>query len=130
MVAFHAKGREIGEPDNVAGGRVPDCQGAAVCGFVINGISAAPIVAVFGNAGAIIWPAAGICAAFQARYAQFQFLTCCARNAEVEPLRKLRILVLANAKGGNVAIDGVHYDVTAVECSIDIGDRHYWSLSQ
>ena len=126
MVPFHAKGCEIGEPDDVAGGRVADGQGAAVRSFVIARIGAAPKIAVFRNAGAIIWPTAGIGAAFQAGYAQFNFFTRCARNAEVEPLRKLRILVLANAKGGAVAIDGVHYDVTAVECSIDIGDRHFW----
>ena len=108
MVPFHAKRREIGEPDDVAGGRVADCQGAAVRGFVIACIGAAPVIAVFGNTDAIIWPAAGIGAAFQARYAQFNFFTRCARNTEVEPLRKLRILIFANAKGGAVAIDGVH----------------------
>ena len=108
MVPFHAKGREIGEPDDVAGGRVANGKGAAVRSFVIARIGAAPKITVFRNAGAIIWPTAGIGAAFQPRYAQFNFFTRCTRNAEVEPLRKLRILILANAKGGAVAIDGVH----------------------
>ena len=76
MVTFHVIGREIGKPCKIACGGVTDGQSAAVRGLVISGISAAPIIAVFGDASAVIRPATWIGAALQSGNPQFQLFAC------------------------------------------------------
>ena len=66
MVPFHAVGGEISKPCKIACGGVADGQRAAVHRFVVAGISATPIIAVFGDASAVIGPAARISAALKA----------------------------------------------------------------
>ena len=42
----------------------------------------------------------------------------------MEPLRKLRILVLADAEGCSCAVDGVDDDVAAIERGVDVFYAH------
>ncbi len=128
VVALHRVRREIGEPDDIAGGCVANCQRATVFRLVVSRISAAPIIAVFRHAGSVIGPAAGIGAGFEAGDAQSDVLARSAGDAEVEPLREFRILVLANGKVGFVAVNGIDDDIAAVERSVDVGDGHKRSL--
>ncbi len=89
VMALHRIRREIGDPDDVAGRRMTDGQCAAILILGVAGIGAPPIIAVFGHAGAVIGPAAGIGAALQPSDSQHQFLATGAGDAEMEPLRKL-----------------------------------------
>ena len=66
MVPFHAVRGEISKPCKIACGGVADGQRAAVHRLVVAGISATPIIAVFGDASAVIGPAARISAALKA----------------------------------------------------------------
>ena len=128
MVTLHAVRGEICKPGDVTCGDITNRQRAAILRFVIARIGPAPIIAVFGNTGTIVRPAAGIGTALQSANPQFQFLTRGAGHAEVEPLREFRILVLADAQRCDAPIDSVNDDVAAVEGGINVSNRHVNSL--
>ena len=125
MVPFHAIRGEISKACKIACRGVADGQRAAVLRLVIGRIGAAPIIAVFRDASAVIGPATGIGAAFQFGNPQFQFFACGARHAEVKPLGEFRILVLADAQRRNIAINGMNDNITAIEGGIDIRNWHF-----
>jgi hypothetical protein len=124
VVPFHAVGREIGEPDKAAGAGVADGQRAAVGILVIAAIGPAPAVAVFGDARAVIGPAAGIGAALQSGDAQRQVAARFCRHAEMEPLRKFRFAVLADRQFCLCPIDFVDNNIAAVERGVDVENSH------
>ena len=124
MMPFHAVRREIGEPTQIAGRRVTYRQRAAVFAFVISRRSPPPIIAVFGHAGIIVGPSAGIGAALKPGYPQRNLFACRTGNAEMEPLRKFRILVFADTKGGGCAFNRVDDDVAAIKGGVDVSNAH------
>ena len=128
VMTLHRIGREIGEPGDVAGRRIADRQRAAVFVLVIGRCGAAPVVAVFRNAGVVAGPAAGIGAGFQIGDLEHQFAALCPADAEVEPLLEFAAGIERDGKLRARAVDGKDFDIAAVESRIDPDIAHLGNL--
>src|SRR5690606_22101153 len=121
-------GREIGEPGEVAGGRVADGQRAAVLVLVECRIGAAPPAAVLGHAGTVTEPAVGVGRTVEVADLQRQLAPRSAGHAEVEPLVEVGLVVARDSQPGGGAIDRKDFDVAAVEGGVDEDRVHRTSI--
>jgi len=119
MVPLHRVRREIGHPEHVAGGQVTDRQRPAVLVLVVAARRARPVIAVFGNAGVVIGPAAGIGAGIEVGELEHDLLARGGNDAEMEPLEKLGRTIAPDREPRGRAVDPEHVNIAAVERGID-----------
>jgi hypothetical protein len=124
VVTLHRIGREIGEPGDFARRGVADGERTAVGILVEARFGAAPELAVFGDAGVVIGPAAGIGAGVEPGDHQLELAPRRARDAEVEPLLELALVVRGDCQRGARAVHGKDFDIAAVERAIDPDIAH------
>ena len=114
-VALHRIGREIGVIDRIRGRHMLDGHDLAV----EPGRHAEPVLPVIGGDGVIILEAARIGHIAGILDDQCQRPAPCPGDAEVEPLREVRRIVLADAQAGGGVLQGDNLDVAAIEGAAD-----------
>src|SRR5690606_32584232 len=86
------------------------------------------VLAVFGDAGVVIGPALRVGRGVEIADLEHQLAARRARNAEVEPLVEVGLVVLGDTQGGGGAVDGKDFDVAAVERGVDRNVGHLTSI--
>ena len=124
LVPLPRIGGEIGKPRQIAHGPIADGQRAAVFGRVIAAVGAAPEFPVLADRGAIAGPAVGIGRSAKAADLQHQLAPRRAGDAEVEPLEKVRLMVLADGQPGAGPGDVFNANIARVEGGVDADFGH------